>query len=240
MGVFGIAGRFIAPGAGARVPGKYQISDFIGDQQGVDDITTSTVTLLHDKDTVTFINDRSGTIAHFSFKRVYNVKTKALWGTIAQQTEVKTGEFELQPGDVKTFTNAEGATTFMGTGATLNQDIYITLVKVEERQQDGTYKESYVGPGQESWLFNIQWAVQKYMPASVAKRARERRMFIGTLQAIKHPQVGLTPEERAEYMHSVKEGKVTSPAQAAMIRTAYAYDDSRKWKEDLQNRLRPY
>jgi hypothetical protein len=221
-----------APGT-ARLPGKYQISDFIGDQQGVDDATTSTVTLLHDQDTVTFVNPFESATAYFSWKKVTNTKVKVLWGTGPQKTEVAKGEKVLGPGETWTVTNKEGTSTVGGTGYSVNQDTYVTLTQVET--EDG--ETALIAAGEPIFGPGGYWN-----PQNIIKRVRGRRMFVGpmSLQIFNHPQVGLTPKERADYMNRAKQGEISSPFQAVAVRASYSYDDTRKWKEDVQEKLRPY
>lgn len=213
-----------APGAGRR-PGDPKISDFIGDQQGVDSLTTSTITMLHSKDTVTLVNSYDGVTANFKIKFVVNVKVKTFWWTAAEKTEEYVEKFSLSVGESKTVTLDEGALIDMGIyGVIKNVDIYIELISVDGWDPTGREETTYVAPGEMVFGEGGYWN-----PQNVISRVRKRRMVIGPLSNGKGRRRGL--------ISMVQKGKVYSPKQAAMIYGADTIEDA---AEMFNLGLRPY
>lgn len=175
VSLFGIASTVrpaYVPAAAARRPSEYEIKDFVGDQQGVDDMTTSTITLLHDKDTVTLINPFEGTVAKFTLKKIVTKKKKLFWGTVDTESKQYVGDLELYPGETQAVTIAEGEETFAGTGETVDVDAYITLVSVVV-PNGGT---QYTTAGQPIFGPGGYWS-----PQNIIKRVRGRRMVVGPM-----------------------------------------------------------
>lgn len=230
-----------APGRGRR-PGEPKISDFMADSQGIDETTTSTIKMLHKMDTVTFINSYEGTVANFEVKYIIKTKAQFLWQTISEKTEEKVENFSLNTGDSKTITLDEGVKARFGIGGDVSQnvDIFITLLNV-----DGWYPEgeepAYVAPGEEVFFGEGSW----YSPENIRRRFKgDRPKVMGNLGPAHYPgrasllNLAGNIQEREKVIDLIKKGTVTNPIQAVMIRSTYAYDDAKKFKEELP--LRPY
>jgi len=162
------------PGAGRR-PGDPKISDFIGDQQGVDSLTTSTITMLHKMDSVTLVNSFDGIAANFQIKFVTKVAQQTLWWTTSEKTTEKVENFTLNAGESKTITLDEGTLIHYGVGKiTKNVDIFIELISVDGWDKTGQEETTYVSPGGMVFGEGGYWN-----PQNVIKRVRGRRMVIG-------------------------------------------------------------
>jgi len=184
FGFAGIAQPALSPAAAARLPSKYEVKDFVGDQQGVDDMTTSTITMLHNNDTVTLINPFEGTTAHFTVKTVTARSELELTGWKAQPAKTDVSDFTLVTGETKAYTLAEGTDYSPVTGflpEKINRDIYITLTHVDTPSGE----TQYTGAGQ-----GIFGAGGYWNPQNIIKRVRARRMVVGPMSLARPPAGG--------------------------------------------------
>ena len=219
------------------MPGTLQLNDFIGDQNGVDELTTSTAKLKNKGDSITLINPYDGVTAHFKVKYIKK-STVTIWFTSKDQTDVKIKEFSLATGESKIVTNKEETVweQWGVGGAYKDINIFIELMSYDDVNYKGETETTYILPGEMVFTEGGQWN-----PKNIMKRVRDRRMLIGPLGPAHYPgraNMAGDPEEREKVLDLVRQGKVDTPLQAAMIRSAYAYDDAKKFKDELP--LRPY
>ncbi len=202
-------------------PAGPKLSQFIdtGATSGTEDATTTSVRLLHDKDTITLKNPYEGVVAHFQVKTITVTSYKYLWQTVYEPQKVDVKNFTLTTGQSKSFTTDEGTETYFGTGRAVNQDITVTLMSV-----DCPEGSKQTGPGRPIFGEGGYWN-----PQSVINRVRDRRMFLGSMSNGKGRRKGL--------IDMIQEGDVHSPQQAAMIYAADVIEDS---AERFNLGLRPY
>ncbi len=173
-------GKPLFGSATARAPKSYQLKDFIGDSNGADDLTTSSVSLLHDGDSITLINPFEGTVAHFEVKTRTQISQKLFGHETTHKTEVKDNKFDLSPGSSKTFTVDEGAVAAVfKTGYFVNQDIYVTLLSVTSTTPEGGTETSYVGAGQNLFGFDVQKKINQFQNQKFMKRLRGGSSYMG-------------------------------------------------------------
>jgi len=224
MGLAGLfAGR--APAA-ARLPSSYKIEQFIADSNGVDDTSTSTVTMLHNLDSVTVTNPFPNTRANFTIKTVTQEKTKLLTGTIKVETKQKTEDFSLAPGETRNISLAEGSATFAWTGTTVNEDIYVTLVSVDVLDDDGDTSTVYTGAGQNIFGFDIQRQIANIRNVGPLKRLRGGKAVIMGVG----PRRGPVALARPPAGGAGRGGDYSGPAGGASSAASYG----------IMGRIRPY
>lgn len=235
-----ISGLFKGPRIFPAVgrPGEYTIQDFMdeGASSGVDSTTTTTAKMNHNGDTITLKNPYEGVTAEFEIKTVEIRSERGVWGWKEQDATTKKKTKILEYGDTYSKTLEEGTDYTPETGfypERVNRDITITLVKYTT--PEGT---EYTGTGREVFFRKGG----RYHPSAIINEIRGRRMVVGSLgrwpASSGFSYLAGNIEDREDVVELIKKGKVHNPVQAAMIRSAYAYDDAKRFKEDLP--LRPY
>ena len=202
----GILSQFMPTGVGAmaRRPSAHQIEEFVADSSGLDDQTTSSITLLHNMDTVTLTNPFANTVAHFSVKRVWQEKHMAFGATVKTESKTYTDTFDLPTDATKIITNTESKDTFLWTGAVTNNDLYITLVSVDTIDESGEKETEHVGAGQELKLFDFQKKLNQFQNKKFMKffRGGSSYMGLGTrprLFSLARPPVGGSGRAGGDY-----------------------------------------
>ena len=235
-----LPGIFVGSGPGPfdiERPGEYTIKDFMdeGASGGIDALTTTTATMNHNGDTITLKNPYDGVTAHFEIKTVKVVSELELTGWKRKEAKTFIDELTLTTGQTWVKTLSEGTNYEPETGflpEKINRDIHITLVSYDTPK--GT---KYTGTGRQMFGPGGHWN-----PENIIDRVRSRRMFIGPLGrwpgSSGFSDLAGDVEDREKVIDLIKQGKVTNPLQGAMIRSAYAYDDAKRFKKELP--LRPY
>ncbi len=175
LGIF--RSRLPSGGAGL-VPKVYSIQEFVADSNGVDDTTTSTVTLLHNLDSVTLMNPFENTKANFIKKTVTQTKTKFLGATTKVETGTKEDKFALAPGETKSVALEEGHATVVWSGTEVNQDIYISLVSVDVMNEEGQSETQFTAAGRNLFGFDLQRTLTNYRNNKWITRGRGGKAVI--------------------------------------------------------------
>ena len=245
-GPFGIftgfgTGAPVAPGVQARGPREWAIRDFIADDMGVDEETTSSIAMYNDKDTVTLIDPYEGVTVYFQVKIVHQKRKH--FQSRPYSTKTYTRDVVLTTGQAHTVTVEEGWQHVRGgTDIMHKRDIYVTLIRVDVEDLKGEKQTEYALPGYRSGVFGAFQAFDTLRPQAIIGRVRERRAVLGELgtqsgnRAVPK-RVIPCPARRQNIIDMAARGKVASPRHAGMIYAADVFEDT---KANVRGGLRPY